>query len=65
MTGTYTRADIEGAIKGATGNPASGTIHDWTPAIAEAIDHMINGTPATDNRIIKAKETRKADTEDN
>jgi hypothetical protein len=65
MTGTYSRADIEGAIKGATGDPASGAIHDWTPAIAQAIDELINGKPATENRIIKAKETRKADTEDN
>jgi len=57
MTGTISRADIEAAIKGATGNPASGAVADWTPVIAEAIDELINGAPK-ENRIIKAKETR-------
>jgi hypothetical protein len=59
MTGTISRADIEEAIKGATGNPASGAVADWTPVIAEAIDELINGpAPAKETRIIKAKETR-------
>jgi hypothetical protein len=60
MSGAITRGDIEGAIKGVTGDPSSGPIHDWTPAIAEAIDHLINGAPAAETRIVKAKETRKA-----
>jgi hypothetical protein len=64
MSGAITRGDIEGAIKGATGAPTSGLLHDYTPIIAEAIDHLINGQPEKENRIIKAKETRKADDTD-
>ena len=58
MSGAITRGDIEGAIKGVTGDPSSGLLHDYTPAIAEAIDHLINGAPKKENRVIKAAETR-------
>ena len=37
------RNDIINAIREATGDPASGPIHDWTPAIADAIDRVFNG----------------------
>lgn len=58
-----TRADIDAAIRKATGNPISGPVSDWTPAIAEAIDELINGkaAPAKETRVVKAAETRKAD----
>ena len=58
-----TRADIDAAIRKATGDPISGAVHDWTPAIAEAIDELVNGkaAPAKETRIVKAAETRKAD----
>jgi hypothetical protein len=37
------RNDIIAAIHDATGNPASGPIHDWTPAIADAIHRVLTG----------------------
>jgi hypothetical protein len=60
MTGApVTRGDIEGAIKGVTGDPVSGIVHDITPAIAQAIDELINGKPtAKEQRVVKAEETR-------
>jgi hypothetical protein len=66
MTGPITRGDIEGAIKGATGDPASGVVADVTPAIADAIDKLINGKPEgaadaktkQDTRVVEAPEKR-------
>lgn len=43
MTAAVTRSNIEDAINNATGNPSSGLIHDWTPAIVDAVDELING----------------------
>ena len=40
---TITQADIENKIKEITGDPSSGILHDWTPAIAEAIKELITG----------------------
>jgi hypothetical protein len=59
--GTISSGDIEGAIKGVTGDPVSGVVHDITPALVAAIDQLINGTkaPEKENRVVKAQETRK------
>ena len=58
-----TRSDIEGAINGVTGAPSSGIVADVTPALVDAIDELFNGKPVVEQRVIKATETRKADTE--
>ena len=58
-----TRADIEGAINTVTGAPSSGIVADVTPALVQALDELINGKPVVEQRVIKATETRKADTE--
>jgi hypothetical protein len=66
MTGPITRGDIEGAIKGATGDPASGVVADITPAIVNAVDELINGKPQgaadaktkQDTRVVEAPEKR-------
>jgi hypothetical protein len=55
-------ADIRAAIDGVTGAPTCGVVHDATPAIVKAIDELINGKPVVEQRVIKATETRKADT---
>lgn len=60
--GQITRAQIEGAIHGVTGAPSSGLIHDWTPAIVDAIDALLNPKAAKETRVVKAPEVR--DTED-
>lgn len=53
------RADIEGVIKGAVGNPTSGAVADAIPAIVDAIDKRLNGKPAkADTRVVAAEETR-------
>ena len=57
-----TRADILGAINSVTGAPSCGIVADATPAIVDAIDELINGKPVVEQRVIKATETRKADT---
>ena len=59
--GTISTGDIEGAIKGVTGDPVSGVVCDITPALVAALDELINGTkaPEKENRVIKAQETRK------
>jgi hypothetical protein len=57
-----TRADITNAINSVTGNPTSGIVADVTPAIVDAIDKLINPKAETEQRVIKAAETRKADT---
>jgi hypothetical protein len=63
MTG-ITRAQIEGAIYGVTGQPDTGTVAAITPALVDAIDQLINPKPEQTNRVIKADETRKAKTDD-
>jgi hypothetical protein len=60
--GTISSGDIAGAIKGVTGDPVSGVVHDITPALIAAIDQLINGpkvAPQPESRVIKASETRK------
>jgi len=56
-----TRADITNAINSVTGAPTCGIVHDVTPAIAQAIDELVNGKPV-EQRVVKPAETRKADT---
>jgi hypothetical protein len=57
--GAVTRADIEAAVKGVTGDPDVGTIAVIQNEIINAIDALINPAPVKENRIIKAEETRK------
>lgn len=52
-----TRAQIEAAVKQATGNPDVGTVAVVIPAIVDAVDKLVNGEPAKEERVIKAKET--------
>lgn len=47
---------VESILKEATGNPDSGPIAEWIPAMARAIVEAIN--PATEKRVMKAAETR-------
>ena len=58
--GTITRADIEGAVKGATGNPDVGPVAEVQTQIINAIDALINGAPVKEARVIEAPETRKS-----
>jgi len=53
-----TRNDILAAIKQATGNPDTGAIHEWTPAIADAVDKLCNGVPETNTKTKTNQETR-------
>ena len=53
-----TREQITAAIKQATGNPDTGAIHEWTPAIADAIDKLCNGTPEQNTKPKTNQETR-------
>jgi len=57
--GNITRADIEAAVKAATGNPDLGPVKDAQPEIIAAIDALINGEPEKETRVVKAEETRK------
>lgn len=59
-----TPADIRGAIEQVTGAPTSGVVAEVTPGLIAAIDHLINGAPAaaTEQRVVKAPETRKSAT---
>jgi hypothetical protein len=57
-----TKTDIAKAINGVTGAPTCGIVADVTPALVDAIDELINGKPVVEQRVIKAAETRKADT---
>ena len=59
---TITRSDIQAAIDSVTGAPTCGIVHDATPGIVEAIDELINGKPVVEQRVIKAAETREANT---
>lgn len=52
-----TRAQIEAAVKQATGNPDVGTVAAVIPDIVAAVDKLVNGEPAKEDRVIKAKET--------
>jgi len=58
-----TKADIANAINSVTGAPSCGIVADVTPALVDAIDELLNGKPVVEQRVIKATETRKADTE--
>jgi len=62
MMADITRADITNAINSVTGAPTCGIVHDVTPAIAQAIDELVNGKPVVEQRVVKPAETRKADT---
>jgi len=54
---TITKAEILAAVQGVTGAPTVGTVAAIEPQIVDAIDRLVNGTPAKEQRIIKAKET--------
>jgi hypothetical protein len=52
------KTDIETAMRNVAGNPDSGTLSDWIPALAAAVDELINPKPKTETRVIKAEEIR-------
>lgn len=54
---TITKAEILKAVQGVTGAPTVGTVAAIEPQIVDAIDRLVNGEPAKENRVIKAKET--------
>jgi hypothetical protein len=54
-----TRDEITAAIHAATGNPASGPIHEWTPAIIEAVNDLCNGGPSTPETNTAQKKDRE------
>lgn len=54
---TITKAEILKAVQGVTGAPTVGTVAALEPQIVDAIDRLMNGEPAKENRVIKAKET--------
>jgi len=58
-----TRADIEAALRGATGNPSSGAVADVLNAMVDAVDTLVNPKPVKvvtvpEQRVVKAEETR-------
>lgn len=55
---SVTRDDIVAAIKSVTGDPDTGLLHDATPAIADAIDELVNPRPQVERAVTKPKETR-------
>ena len=57
-----TRADIDAAVRAATGNPDLGPVRDAIPEIVDAINELINPTPeapAKETRVVAAPETAK------
>lgn len=53
-----TKTDIETAMRTAAGNPDSGIVADWIPALAAAVDELVNPKAKTETRVIKADEVR-------
>jgi hypothetical protein len=47
---------VESILNEVTGNPESGPIAEWIPAMARAVADAMN--PATEKRVMKAAETR-------
>ena len=57
-----TKSEILKAIKQATGNPDTGAVKEWTPAIADAIDALCNPKqPETNTKPKPKQETRVMD----
>lgn len=57
-----TKNEIIDAIRQATGDPASGPIHEWTPVIADAIDALVNPSkPETKTKTKNDIDTRVMD----
>jgi hypothetical protein len=56
---SVTKADILATIKAETGDPSTGPVCDATPAIADAIDRLLNPQPKVERAVAKgAAETR-------
>lgn len=53
-----TRKQITDAIHDATGNPTTGAVAEWTPAIIDAIDTLCNPQPHTNTKTKTNQETR-------
>jgi|AACY02.16.fsa_nt_gi hypothetical protein len=54
-----TRKQITEAIHQATGNPTTGAVAEWTPAIIDAVDNLCNPpAPETKTKIKTNQETR-------
>lgn len=56
--------EIIEAIRHATGDPASGPIHEWTPIIADAVDAIVNPKPESKTKTKNDHETRVMTTPD-
>ncbi len=52
-----TRKQITEAIHQATGNPTTGAVAEWTPAIIDAVDNLCN-PPETNTKTKTNQETR-------
>jgi hypothetical protein len=53
-----TRDEIAQVIAAAVGNPASGSVHDVIPTIADALDKALNPKPTRERRVVEPDETR-------
>ena len=53
-----TREQILAAINSVTGDPSSGIVHDLQPAIADAIDALVNPPAVKSTRVVGVSETR-------
>jgi hypothetical protein len=62
--GNVTRADIEAAVKAATGNPDVGPVAEVQTEIVNAIEELLNGPTPKEARVVKAPETRKTNNEE-
>ncbi len=58
---TPSRADIEAAIRQATGNPDTGPIAANAAVMAEAVHQLLEPTAKKEKRIIKAQEIPAAE----
>lgn len=52
------KSEILAAIHQATGNPTTGAVAEWTPAIADAVDALCNPKPETNTKPKAKQETR-------
>jgi hypothetical protein len=50
--------ELERVMLAAVGDPVSGAVRDYVPAMAAAVAQALNPKPAKEDRVIKPAETR-------
>lgn len=55
------KKEITDTIHAATGNPTTGAVAEWTPAIIDAVDALCNPKPETNTKTKAKQETRIID----